>query len=48
MKARLTDAGIVSTSAVPYTDCEWISWHPNREGAHYWKQKPCASQVEED
>jgi hypothetical protein len=47
MKARVTDAGIVSAPALPYTEPERISCHLNSEGAHFCRQKPCVNQTEE-
>lgn len=48
MMAQCNDAGIVSLSALPYTYREHISYHLNREGAHFCKQNSCVNQAEED
>jgi len=48
MKARVTDAGIVSAPALPYTEPERVSCHLNREGAHFCKQKFCVNQTTEE
>jgi hypothetical protein len=48
MKARVTDAGIVSAHALPYTEAEPISCHLNREGAQFCNQKSCVNQTTEE
>ncbi len=48
MKATVTDAGIVSALALPYTEREQILWHLNHEGTHFCTLKSCVNQSEED
>jgi hypothetical protein len=45
MKARVTDAGIVSLPTLPYTEPEPVSCYLNREGAHFCNQKSCVNQA---
>jgi hypothetical protein len=48
MKAKVTDAGIVSARALPYTEPERISNRLNREGTHFCKLKSCVNQTTEE
>jgi hypothetical protein len=48
MKASVTDAGIVSVPALPYTEPERISCHFNREDAHFCRRKSCVNQATEE
>jgi hypothetical protein len=48
MRAVVTDAGIVSAPALPYTEPERVSCSLNGEGAHFCNQKSCVNQATEE